>query len=205
MRYGIYGGAFDPIHLGHLILAEACLHSAKLDRVVFVPTGMSPHRSGKDNYKASPQDRFTMIESVICSCDEFLVSRFEIDRSEPSYTIETIRYFKHTFALVEPELFLILGSDMFNDLPNWYMANEICELATPLVVSRAGFPPPYFDALSGIASRERIADIRAFAVSMPGIDIASRNIRMSVAENRSIRFQVPRSVEMYIEAHHLYK
>ena len=205
LRYGIYGGAFDPIHLGHLLLAEACLRQARLDRVVFVPTGVSPHRSGKDSYQAPAEDRFDMIESAIMGCEEFLVSRFEIDRPERSLTVDTLRYFKQSFALIEPELFLIMGADAFNDLPNWYRPEEVCLLATPLVAHRPDCPAPYFEALADFAAPKRIGEIQAAVVTMPQIEISSTQLRSNVAAGESIRFQVPRSVESHITAKGLYK
>ena len=204
IRYGIYGGAFDPIHWGHLLLAESCLRQAKLDRVFFVPTGSSPHRSGKENYRAPAEDRLNMIESAIIGCEEFLVSRYEVDRLETSYTVDTLQYFHRAFALVEPQFFLLMGADMFNDLPNWHEVGEICNLALPLVVTRPEAPPPYFAALGGIVSADRLEEIRSSAVSMPQIGISSTQIRQRIAAGESIRFQVPRSVEAYIASRQLY-
>ncbi len=204
MRYGIYGGAFDPIHLGHLLLAETALRQAELDRLIFVPTGVSPHRGGKGGYHASAEDRFQMVESAILGCDEFLVSRYEIDRKEPSFTVETLRYFKKAFTLTYPDLFLIVGADMFNDLPNWREADEVCRLATPLVACRPGTTLPYYEGLSGIISQELYETIRRSALQMPQIDISSTSIRATVAAGGSVRFQVPRSVASYIRSHKLY-
>ena len=205
VRYGIYGGAFDPIHLGHLLLAEYCLRQAKLDRVIFVPTGTSPHRSGKESYRASAEDRLGMIESAIVGCDEFLVSRYEVDQQKTSYTVETLQYFQRTFTLVEPKFFLLMGADMFNDLPNWREAGEICKLALPLVVTRPESPPPYFAALGGIVSADRLDEIRQSAVVMPQVGISSTQIRSRIAAGQSVRFQVPRSVESYIASRRLYR
>jgi nicotinate-nucleotide adenylyltransferase len=145
-----------------------------------------------------------MVESAIAGYEEFLVSRCEIDRQEPSYTVETLRYFKKVFALVESEFFLLMGADMFNDLPNWRDAGEICRLATPLVVRRPDTPLPYFEALSGLVSFEHLEKIRSAAVQMPPIGLSSTQIRSAVAEGKSIRFQVPRNVEVYIVTHQLY-
>ncbi|MDR3197801.1 MAG: nicotinate-nucleotide adenylyltransferase [Planctomycetaceae bacterium] len=204
MRYGIFGGAFDPIHFGHLLLAESCLRQADLDRVVFVPTGVSPHRSGKGTYHASGEDRFNMIELAIIGCEEFLVSRCEIDRREPSYTIETLRYFKKTFALVEPELFLLMGADMFNDLPNWRDVGEIFRLTEPLVVHRPDSPLPYFEALNSFLSQENLEKIRNNVIQMPQIGFSSTYIRDKISCGESIRFLVPKNVETYIKSHNLY-
>ena len=203
MRYGIFGGAFDPIHLGHLLLAETAMQQAQLDRVIFVPTGTSPHRSGKTNYHAEPEDRFQMIEIAITGCEEFFVSRYEIDRREPSFTVDTLRYFKKAFTLTQPKFFLILGADMFNDLPNWREAEEICRLATPLVACRPGTSLPYYEGLSGLISQEQYEKI--LALQMPQLEISSTTIRTAVAEGRGIRFQVPRGVDAYIERRGLYR
>ncbi|MDR0335502.1 MAG: nicotinate-nucleotide adenylyltransferase [Planctomycetaceae bacterium] len=204
MRYGIFGGAFDPIHIGHLLLAESCLCRAYLDRVVFVPTGISPHRSGKGIYQASGEDRFNMVELAVTGCEEFLVSRCEIDRQEPSYTIETLRYFKKTFTLVEPELFLLMGADTFNDLPNWCNVHEICRLAMPLVAYRPDAPLPYFDALNSFLPQEYLEKIQNNIIAMPQIEISSTDIRNRIFDGKSIRFQVPKNVEAYIKSHQLY-
>lgn len=204
MRYGIFGGAFDPIHFGHLLLAESCLRQADLDRIVFVPTGISPHRSGKGNYHASGEDRFNMIELAILGCEEFLVSRCEIDRQEASYTIETLRYFKKTFTLVEPELFLLMGSDMFNDLPNWRDVDEIFHLAIPLAAHRSDSPLPYFEALNNFLPQELLEKIQNNVIQMPQIGLSSTYIRNKISNSESIRFLVPKNVETYIKSHHLY-
>ncbi|MDR2441426.1 MAG: nicotinate-nucleotide adenylyltransferase [Planctomycetaceae bacterium] len=204
MRYGIFGGAFDPIHWGHLLLAESCLRQADLDRIVFVPTGVSPHRSRKGNYHASGDDRFNMIELAILGCEEFLVSRCEIDRQDPSYTVETLRYFKKTFALVEPELFLLMGSDMFNDLPNWHNVTEIFRLAVPLVTHRPDSPLPYFEALNNFLPQEYLEKIQNKIIPMPQIELSSTYIRNKILNRESIRFLVPKNVEAYIKSHHLY-
>ncbi|MDR0327712.1 MAG: nicotinate-nucleotide adenylyltransferase [Planctomycetaceae bacterium] len=205
VRYGIYGGAFDPVHFGHLLLAESCLRQANLDRVFFVPTGVSPHRANKEHYQASAEDRFNMLESALVGYEEFLISRYEIDRQETSYMVETLQYFHRSFTLVEPQFFLLMGADMFNDLPNWYEAGEICKLALPLVVTRPETPSPYFAALSGVASADRIDEIRHAAVTMPQMGLSSTQIRRRIADGESIRFQVPRSVESYITSHRLYR
>ena len=127
-----------------------------------------------------------------------------MDRQETSYTVETLQYFHRTFALVEPQLFLLMGADMFNDLPNWHEAGGICKLALPLVVMRPEAPAPYFAALSGVVTADRLEEIRHAAVTMPQIGISSTQIRNRVAAGESIRFQVSRSVESYIASHRLY-
>ncbi len=195
MRYGIYGGAFDPIHLGHLLLAETCLCQAKLDRVIFIPTGVSPHRAGKNSYQASAEDRFRMVGLALQGSDEFEVSRFEIDRPGPSFTVETLRHFAQTLE-TGSKLFLIMGADMFHDLPNWREPETICRLATLLIACRSGSAPPRLDDPELKMSTQ--------SVQMPQIDLSSTQIRTAVAAGKSIRFQVPPSVAAYIASHGLY-
>ncbi|MDR1925905.1 MAG: nicotinate-nucleotide adenylyltransferase [Planctomycetaceae bacterium] len=202
MRYGIYGGAFDPIHLGHLLLAESCLCGARLDRVIFVPTGISPHRGAKDSYTASGNDRYNMIALAIDGYNEFEVSRFEIDRGKISYTVDTLRYFIDLYKLqsaqnsptqkTSDEFFLIMGCDMFCDLPNWYESDKILQLATPLVAAREGSTLPN-------------SNINHTIINMPQINISSTKIRNMIAKNINPRFQVPEKTLDYITKNNLYK
>ena len=202
MKIGIYGGSFDPIHWGHLLLAETCLRECELDRVIFVPTGVAPH---KPNQAFAPaEDRIDMVNLAISGCDEFSTSRFEIDsNAECNYTVDTLRHFQET--LLDPELYLILGADMFNDLPHWYQAEEICRLAIPIVAARPNTPAPYYEALSTVVSPKRLELFHSYLVPMPQIELSSTRIRKLLAEGKGIRFQTPRAVEAYITAHRLYQ
>ncbi|MCL2305524.1 MAG: nicotinate-nucleotide adenylyltransferase [Planctomycetaceae bacterium] len=202
MKIGIYGGSFDPIHWGHLLLAETCLRECKLDRIVFVPTGVAPH---KPNRAFAPaEDRIEMVNLALSGCDEFCTSRFEIDsHAERNYTIDTLRHFNETFC--GPELYLILGADMLNDLPNWHKAEEICELAIPVVAARPNTPLPDYGALSSVVSPKRLELFRNYLVPMPLIELSSTQIRKLLAEGKRIRFQTPHAVETYIATHRLYQ
>ncbi|MCL2742663.1 MAG: nicotinate-nucleotide adenylyltransferase [Planctomycetaceae bacterium] len=204
MRYGIYGGAFDPLHWGHLLLAETCLRQAKLERIIFVPTGMSPHRRDKHSYDAPAEDRSAMLQEAVAGYEEFVVSDFEVNRKQTSYTVETLRHFSET--LESPELFLLVGADMFSDLPNWYKADEICRLVIPLAVCRPGYPQPDYTMLKPLISEKRERQIAAQPlIQMPLIGLSSTAIRKNIAEGKSIRFQVPECVEKYIVEHDLYR
>ncbi|MDR1960356.1 MAG: nicotinate-nucleotide adenylyltransferase [Planctomycetaceae bacterium] len=201
MRYGIYGGSFDPVHYGHLLLAESGLCGAKLDRVIFVPTGVPPH---KQHQKHLPGEiRAEMLESAIAGIEEFLVSRFEIERDPPSYTVETLRHFRS--KLLDAELFLLVGADMYYDLPNWYCASEILQLAVPVGVHRPGYPPPHVEVLSGVTSSERLRIFRDYIVEMPLVDFSATKIRQNCSSGKSIRFQTPHVVENFIHSRHLYE
>jgi len=202
MKIGIYGGSFDPIHWGHLLLAETCLRECELDRVIFVPTGAAPHKPNRGF--ASAEYRIEMVNIAISGCDEFSTSRFEIDsNAERNFTVDTLRHFQET--LLDPELYLILGADMFNDLPNWYQADEICRIAIPVVAARPNTSAPYYEALAHIVSPKRLETFRSYLVHMPLIELSSTHIRKRLAEGKGIRFQTPRAVAAYIAAHRLYQ
>jgi nicotinate-nucleotide adenylyltransferase len=201
MRYGIYGGSFDPIHWGHLILAETCFRKLSLDHIIFVPSGISPHKS--EQKQLSGKFRAEMVELAITGIEEFSVSRFEIEKDKTSYTAETLHHFRET--LLDPELFLLIGADMYYDLPNWYQSKEILETVIPVGVYRPSSPPPHVEAFQGLVSLERCELFRRYIVRMPQIEISSTMIREAVFNHESIRFLTPHSVEAYIQSHQLYQ
>jgi nicotinate-nucleotide adenylyltransferase len=201
MRYGIYGGSFDPIHWGHLILAETCLRKLSADRIIFVPSGISPHKSKQ--HQTPGEIRAEMLELATTGIEEFAVSRFEVEKETTSYTIETIRHFDET--LLDPELFLLVGADMYYDLPNWYQSQKILATVIPVGVCRPNSPPPHVEAFQNLVTPERCELFRRYIVQMPQIEISSTMIREAIFNDESIRFLTPRSVEAYIKSHKLYK
>ena len=137
MRIGVFGGSFDPVHLGHLLLAECCWRQAALDRVLFVPAAQQPHKPQAP--RGGDADRVAMLRLAIAGRPEFDVSTIEIDRGGVSYTVDTLRALRA--AEPDAELFFLMGADSLADLPQWREPAAICELATPLVVRRAGHAP----------------------------------------------------------------
>ena len=200
MRYGIFGGSFDPIHWGHLILAETCLRQVSLDRIIFIPSGSSPHLA-KSNQTPGGL-RAEMIELAIAGCEEFSVSRFEIEREKTSYTVETVRHFRD--SLLDAELFLLVGADMYYDLPHWFEASEILKTVIPIGVHRHGTPPPHAEVFRDLISPERLELFRTHVVKMPLIEISSTVIRELVANGDRVRFLLPHPVEAFIRSHRLY-
>lgn len=201
MRLGVFGGSFDPVHFGHLLLAECCREQLRLDKVLFIPAGLPPHKRGR--FVTPGRHRLAMLELAIAGEEGFEVCRFEIERQEVSYTVDTLRYLGKEFPAAS--LFLLVGADMLNDLPNWREAAEVCRLALPVGVHRAGMPPPRFDQLASIVDAERLKAIREAQVEMPLVELSSSDIRARVAAGKSIRFRVPKAVEMYIHQHNLYR
>lgn len=198
MRLGIYGGTFDPVHYGHLILAEQCREQCELDAVWFVPARRPPHKESAGI--TPPAARIDMLELALAGYPEFDVSLIEINREGPSYTVDTLEQLIKEDS--SRELFLLMGRDSLIDFPTWRKPERILELATLVVVNRGPFET---DDLHGAASTlgPAAAD-RVRFVQMPGIDISATDLRRRTREGRSIRFLTPRPVTHYITEHQLY-
>ena len=200
MRLGLLGGSFDPVHYGHLLLAECCREQGQLEQVWFLPAAVPPHK--QDRALTSAEARIEMLELAIAGQRAFAVNGYEIDRGGVSYTVDTLRHFRQQGP--EAELFLLMGADMLYDLPQWRQAEQICRLAIPMVACRPGAGALGFDCLAGLAAPERIELFAQHQIDMPQLDLSSREIRRRVAAGLSIRYQTPRAVEKYIETHALY-
>ena len=201
MRIGLFGGSFDPVHYGHLLLAEHCREHGRLDQVLFMPAATSPHKS--DQQPAAAQARVEMLRLAIGGHPAFEVSELEIQRGGVSYTFDTLT------ALTEQspndEWFFLMGGDSLDDLPNWREPERICSLATPVIVARHGSPVPNIDMLKPFVSQQRLNEVKDCLVDMPLIDLSSSEIRERVSCGQSIRYQTPRAVEKYIESANLYR
>lgn len=200
MRIGIFGGSFDPVHLGHLLLAETCLEGATLDQVWFMPCAIQPHKP--DRQLASAKHRVEMLELAIAGHERFQVSSLELDRGGASYTVETLRAL--TLAHPEHTFYFLMGGDSLVDFPKWREPAEICKLAIPLVVRRSGSPEPAWDSFAPWVSAERLAEIQQLQIAMPIIELSSTEIRTRIRQGRSIRYRLPRGVEKYIQNQGLY-
>jgi nicotinate-nucleotide adenylyltransferase len=200
MRLGIFGGTFDPIHVGHLILAEHCREACRLDRVLFIPAGQPPHKTLR---QITPgRQRLEMVELAIAGHAAFEASSIEIDREGPSYSVDTVAAIaaEHSGA----ELFFLIGSDTLSDLPLWYQPARLAELVTIVVATRPGSERPDPAPLRELLGAAAVARIEQHVVEIPLIQISSSAIRARVAAGQSIRFMVPRAVECYIETHGLF-
>ena len=196
MRLGLFGGTFDPIHLGHLILAESCREACGLNRVWFVVAGAPPHKPGD---RTAVTHRLEMVRIAIAGHPAFEVSEIEARRPGPNYSVETLEAIQRDRP--GDDLFFLIGADSLADLPSWRQPERIARLATIVVVNRPGIAPVAPADLPGFGSGTN--PLRA--VTVPPIGIASHDLRRRAAEGRSIRYQVPRGVEAYIEANGLYR
>lgn len=188
MRLGVFGGSFDPIHNGHLRLAECCAQQARLDEVWFVPAAVSPFKP--HGPVASEADRVAMLRLALEGRPGLVVSTLEIDRGGVSYTVDTLRQI-HT-ERPDAELLLLMGADSLNDLPDWREPEAILRLATPLVVQRPGEPEP----TSGLPHQR---------VEMPPMDLSSSELRGRIAQGAAYEEHAPAAVAAYIHAHKLYR
>jgi nicotinate-nucleotide adenylyltransferase len=205
MRIGVFGGSFDPVHIGHLIAAECCREQAGLDRVIFVPAAVPPHKQGRR--LADGPHRVEMLRLATGGHPAFEVATLEIDRGGVSYTVDTLAALRAAHPTAE--LCLLLGPDALAGLSTWREPRRIAELATLVAVERQPL-----DDLAGAAATaglrdllgaERLAAILDRRVRMPAVGIRASDLRAAVAAGTSIRFRTPRAVEVYIQAHGLYR
>ena len=199
MRLGILGGTFDPVHYGHLLLAECAREQCRLDQVWFMPAATPPH---KLEQKITPAEtRIEMLELAAAGNPRLAVSRLEADRGGLSYTVDTLRQLAAEDA--SRELFLLLGADSLADLPNWRAGRNL-RLAIPAVVRRAGQAIDYAP-LAPLVAPERLELFRRHEVEMPLVELSSRELRSRIARGLGIRYRTPRAVEQYIATNHLYR
>ena len=196
---GLFGGTFDPVHMGHLILAEQCRAQADLDEVWFLPSYHPPHKAAKEITRFD--QRCEMIELATAGHPSFKVERIEKELPPPSYTAETLSELRRRHP--EHELFLLMGSDQLPDLPLWYEPRRVVEQAGLVVVPRPGVMLWTADRLATALGVDAAA-VRLRFVACPMIEIASRELRRAVADGMSIRYMVPRAEEEYVRERKLY-
>ena len=190
MRIGLFGGTFDPIHVGHLILAQECWFKLELDTVLFIPTYIPPHKKVADSIDVA--DRLNMVRVAINGDKRFDISTYEIDKGDVSYTIDTVKYFVNEYG-DENEYFFIAGADSAEDLPGWKDPEKILDYVSFVTVPRRGFK-----ATSKY-------DDRIIKVEMPEVDVSSRDIRKRINSREPIDYLVPISVVKYIRNKGLYR
>ncbi len=201
MKVGILGGSFNPVHLGHLRIAEETRGRHGLDKVVFIPAGDPPHKELTE--LASGSDRLEMVKLAIKDNPRFEASDIEVLRPGKSYTIDTVTRLQLQLG-AEVELYFIIGADTIRELPTWRSLAELVELCQFVTVARRGFDSGDFEALRDVVSDLALRNMKAMYLDIAPVDISASEIRQRVRAGLSIDGLVPGAVESYIVEKHLY-
>jgi nicotinate-nucleotide adenylyltransferase len=193
LKIGLFGGTFNPIHFGHLINAEIIKENFGLDKILFIPSRYPVHKNLEGN--VSSEDRFNMLNLAIDGNTGFDVSRIEIDRKDDSYFIITIKQLNNIYK--NSELFLLIGTDAFNEIYTWKDSEEVMQTVSFIVMKRPGYNCINHNVVKAAK------DVKI--VENPLIEISSSKIRGNIRINRSIKYLVPLKVEEYIITKELYK
>lgn len=196
-KVGIMGGTFDPIHLGHLVVANEVLNMYKLDEIIFIPAGIPPHKIG---IGASSWDRYLMVTMATLSNAKFKVSDIEINNPGKSYTLNTLRELTKLYK--DTEFYFITGTDAVIDLPNWHEPEKVLSLCKFIAVSRPGISKDTVEKKIIEIKNKFNGDIELLQVPM--LQISSTDIRDRFKKGISAKYMLPESVEQYIIKNKLY-
>ncbi|MCK5012256.1 MAG: nicotinate-nucleotide adenylyltransferase [Candidatus Omnitrophica bacterium] len=188
-RIGILGGTFNPIHIGHLTIAEMVHEQLNLDKVIFVPSNLPPHKSSKNVVSAG--DRCHMIRLAVRGNPRFEVSDYEIKKGGKSYSIETVNHFRDSYP-PGTKLFFIIGSDVLPTLRTWKRINDIFKIVSFVSVNRPGF-------------KEKKSKVKLRSITVPGLQTSSSYVRKRITSGKTVKYLVPDNVLSYIEKKRLYK
>lgn len=193
MKTCIFGGTFDPPHIGHLLIAQTIIESENFERLIFVPANISPAKKGQ--IISSSKKRLDMLNMALTSNENFEISDFEINKGDVSYTINTIVEFANTLNLDKKDLYFLMGSDTLGEFHNWKDPKKIMSLCNIIVAIRPGFTPS--DIPQWVLDEVHFANI-------PQFEISSTNIRARWRDGKTIRYMVPKEVWEYINKNGLY-
>lgn len=222
MKFALFGGTFNPVHFGHLIIAEEIRQRFSLDRIYFIPSALPPHKSPERI--ASPLDRFLLVSLATVSNPSFFASSIEIDRGGKSYSVETVQNFRQQFGQ-EAKIYFLMGLDAFWEIATWKNFPELIASCKLIITSRPGMDLQ--DAVKNLPKilvnrhqglRFAFCPVKSlqettpvvdqgedlFFVEVPGIDISSTMVRSRALAGKSLRYLVPPLVEEYIKKHGLY-
>lgn len=201
-RVGVLGGTFDPPHIGHLVLAEYAADALDLHHVLFAPVADPPHKRDTPR-RVTLEHRLAMVQAAIAGNPRFALSRVDVDRPGPHYSVDMVRLL--LAAHPATALYFLMGSDSFRDLPRWHQPKDLIRLCRLVVMRRPGSVRPDFEAqmvmyetiIPGISTR-------VDPIEAPLLDISSTGILARLRAGKTVRYLVPDAVLSYIETHHLY-
>jgi len=200
-RIGILGGTFNPIHMGHLIMADEVCKRHHLSKVIFIPAYIPPHKYVNDLTDA--KHRYQMVKAAINENDKFEISDIEIRREGKSYTIDTVQEILHDYGQ-DCEVFLIIGADSLNELELWKNIKKLSQLCHFVIVNRPGFSTDATPRLAELIGNKNISDIEKLRIEIEPVGISSTEIRKRLKDGVEIKGLVPDCVEAYIKEHGLY-
>ncbi len=198
----MFGGTFDPIHLGHTTVAEAAAEQIGAEKLIFIPAKCSPLKGFFPH--AGDADRLAMITLAIADRDSFAVSDCELKRSAPSYTLDTVRLFKREYG-PGTSIHWLLGADSIGDLVHWYKVRELIDECNLTTMQRAGYSPPDFGRFTAMWGPEQVAKLQQNVVQTPLIDISSTEVRRRLAAGEDVRGMLHPDVIEYIRRNGLYR
>ena len=190
MRIGLFGGTYNPIHTGHLIVAQDIVRKLKLDKMIFIPCGVPPHKVGYD--MLSSEHRYNMVKLAIKDDPEFEVSDIEVKRDGKSYSIDTAMYFKKKYP--DARIFFIIGADILPALHTWKDIDKLINECEFVIMTR----PNHKTRAAKVRNVGHFLDVR-------DVEVSSTEIRSLIRSGRGIRYMVPREVEKYINEHKIYR
>jgi nicotinate-nucleotide adenylyltransferase len=201
-RIGVLGGTFDPPHIGHLVLAEYAAGTLGLSHVLFVPAAEPPHK--RNQTRASVEHRVAMVQSAIAQNSRFILSRVDVDRPGPHFTLDMMRIISAQYP--HNELYFLMGGDSFRDLPTWHRPQEIIQICKLGVMARPYpnradwdlHPEMHEDVIPGLAQSVTL-------IEAPLLDVAAKDIVARLHQQKTVRYLVPEPVLDYIKAHGLYE
>ncbi len=200
-RIGLYGGSFDPIHVGHLISARSVAEALSFSTVILIPSARPPHKEGAA--MTSAEHRLAMVRLAIEGDPLFEASDVELGRAGPSYTLDTVAEFHRRFGDTA-ELFWIIGADSLPELPTWHRIDELVKRVTIVTAARPGSVKPAVADLADAVGEEAARALLSDRCPTPEIDISATRIRARVAAGDSVRYLTPEAVASYIQRHGLY-
>jgi nicotinate-nucleotide adenylyltransferase len=198
---GIMGGTFDPIHYGHLVIAEGARVEYDLSEVIFIPSGMPPHK--RDQTISNAEDRYRMTMLATQDNPHFSVSRVEIDRPGPSFAVDTIRTMKEMYG-PDVDLYFITGADAILQILSWKDVGSLISMCHFVAATRPGYSLTWLREIIARIRERHQSDFSVQYMEVPGLMISSTDIRQRVRSGLPIRYLLPEIVESYIRVHRLY-
>ncbi|MGB8225565.1 MAG: nicotinate (nicotinamide) nucleotide adenylyltransferase [Sedimentisphaerales bacterium] len=197
----LFGGTYDPVHIGHIEVAQSAAGAIGASKVILIPARRSPHKEQKP--AAPDNNRIAMLKLAIAGKNIFQISPVELNRAEPSYTIDTIRHFKQKFG-ADCQLYWLIGADMLKDLPKWYKIDELLKECTICVMNRGGFDRPDCSSLTAKLGKEAVEKLRQNQIETQFIEISSTDIRQKLLDGKKVGQYLHPKVLDYIKTHRLY-